>query len=78
MMKVLFICNKSPFPAHEGGPIAMKSIIDGLLESGHQVKVLAVNSEKYNVNLDDIPEDIKQRTGLKLVQLDLRIKVFGA
>ena len=77
-MKVLFICNKSPFPAIEGGPIAMKSIIDGLLESGHQVKVLAVNSEKYNVNLNDIPEEIKQKTGLKLVQLDLRIRIFGA
>jgi len=56
----------------------MKSIIDGLLESGHQVKVLAVNSEKYNVKLDDIPEEIKERTSLKLVHIDLRIKLFGA
>ena len=35
----------------------MNSIVTGLLEAGHQVKILAVNSKKYNVTLDDIPED---------------------
>ncbi|MCC7317007.1 MAG: hypothetical protein IT219_00615, partial [Bacteroidales bacterium] len=55
-MKVLFLCNKSPFPAREGGPIAMNSLIEGMIKAGHQVKVLAVNSYKYNVSLDEIPE----------------------
>jgi glycosyltransferase involved in cell wall biosynthesis len=77
-MKVLFVCNKSPFPAREGGPIAMKSIIDGLLSAGHQVKVLAVNSEKYQVDYQLVPEEIRQKTNLKLVNVDLRIKPLGA
>jgi len=78
MMKVLFVCNKSPFPAREGGPIAMKSIIDGLLKTGHQAKVLAVNSEKYKVDSEAIQDELKQKTDLTLVDVDLRIKPFGA
>ncbi len=77
-MKVLFLCNKSPFPAREGGPIAMNSLIEGMIKAGHQVKVLAVNSYKYNVSLDEIPEEYKAKTGLELVFLDLKIKPFDA
>lgn len=77
-MRILFLCNKSPYPAREGGPIAMKSLIDGLLAAGHQVKVLAVNSEKYQVNPGEIPEEFRQQTAIELVDLDLKITPFGA
>lgn len=77
-MKILFLCNKSPYPAREGGPIAMKSLIDGLLAAGHQVKVLAVNSEKYQVNSDEIPDEFRKQTAIELVDLDLKIKPFAA
>ncbi len=77
-MKILFLCNKSPYPAREGGPIAMKSLIDGLLAAGHQVKVLAVNSEKYQVNSDEIPDEFLKQTAIELVDLDLKIKPFAA
>ena len=53
-MRILLLCNKPPYPASEGGPMAMNSIITGLMEAGHQVKILAVNSEKYNVKESDI------------------------
>ena len=49
-LKVLFICNKSPWPPSEGGPIAMNNLIMGLMDAGHHVKVLAVNSNKYTIN----------------------------
>ena len=77
-MKVLLLCNKPPYPAVEGGPMAMSSIIKGLLEAGHQVKILAINSKKYNVSLNDIPEDYLQKTGIELIDVDLRIKPFQA
>ena len=77
-MRVLFICNKSPYPAREGGPIAMKSLVDGLLAAGHQVKVLAVNSEKYQVNQDEIPDEFQRRTAIELVDVDLKIRPFNA
>ena len=77
-MKILLLCNKPPYPASEGGPMAMNSIITGLLEAGHQVKILAVNSEKYHVKESDIPEDYKRKTGIELIDVDLSIKPLAA
>jgi glycosyltransferase involved in cell wall biosynthesis len=77
-MKVLFLCNKSPWPTLEGGSIAMYNLIKGLLAAGHQVKVLAVNSEKFHVNPSTIPADFKQQTGIELVDIDLKIKPIDA
>ena len=77
-MKILLLCNKPPYPASEGGPMAMNSIITGLLDAGHQVKILAVNSEKFNVKESDIPEDYKKKTGIELIDVDLSIKPMSA
>ena len=77
-MKILLLCNKPPYPASEGGPMAMNSIITGLLEAGHQVKILAVNSEKFNVKESDIPEDYKKKTGIELIDVDLSVRPVKA
>ncbi|MCX6252718.1 MAG: glycosyltransferase family 4 protein [Bacteroidetes bacterium] len=77
-MKILILCNKSPFPPKEGGPIAMNMIIEGLSAADHQVKVLAVNSGKFNISRSEIPEDYIEKTGLELIDVDLRIKPFPA
>ena len=77
-MKILLLCNKSPYPAFEGGPMAMNSIVNGLLDAGHHVKILAVNSKKYDVSIDDIPEDYRRKTGIELIDVDLRVKPFKA
>ena len=77
-MKILLLCNKPPYPASEGGPMAMNSIITGLLDAGHHVKILAVNSEKFNVKENDIPEDYKKKTGIELIDVDLSVKPMNA
>ncbi|NQV01179.1 MAG: glycosyltransferase, partial [Bacteroidia bacterium] len=77
-MKILVICNKSPYPPREGGPIAMNMIVEGLISEGDQVKVLAVNSFKYNISPDDIPESYREKTGIELIDVDLRIKPLAA
>jgi len=77
-LNVLFICNKSPWPPGEGGPIAMNNLITGLIDAGHKVKVLAVNTNKYSVSPDSIPDDYKRSTGIELVYVDLSIKLFPA
>jgi glycosyltransferase involved in cell wall biosynthesis len=58
--------------------MAMNSIITGLLEAGHQVKILAVNSPKYNVNESDIPEEYRKKTGIELINVDLDVKPLKA
>lgn len=77
-MKILLLCNKPPYPASEGGPMAMNSIITGLLEAGHQVKILAVNNEKYKVCEADIPDDYKRKTGIELIDVDLQVRPMKA
>ncbi len=77
-MNILLICNKSPYPPKEGGPIAMNTIVEGLVDSGHKVKVLAVNSYKYSVDINSIPDDYKEKTQIEGVFLDLRIKPLDA
>ena len=56
----------------------MSSIITGLLEAGHQVKILAVNSKKFNVQPEDIHEDFRKKTGIELIDVDLRVKPMKA
>ena len=56
----------------------MNSIITGLLEAGHQVKILAINNEKYHVKESDIPEEYKRKTGIELIDVDLAIKPLYA
>jgi len=77
-MRILLLCNKSPYPASEGGPIAMNMIIEGLIHAGHTVKVLAISSNKYQVDHSDIPEEYRQKTGIELVYVDLSIKPLAA
>jgi len=77
-MNILLLCNKSPYPPREGGPMAMNSVVSGLLEAGHKVKILAVNSEKYNVKEDDIPAEYREKTGIELVDFDLNVYIFPA
>ena len=77
-MKILLLCNKPPYPASEGGPMAMNSIITGLIEAGHQVKILAINNEKYNVKESDIPDDYREKTGIELIDVDLRVRPLKA
>ena len=77
-LKILFICNKSPWPAKEGGPIAMSNLIDGLITAGNKIKVLAVNSDKYYVNVADIPAAYRIKTNIEFVHIDLNVKAIPA
>jgi len=77
-MKVLFICNKSPWPPKEGGPMAMNMLIEGLVKTGHLVRVLAINSFKYTIDPESIPAEYVAKTNIDLVTVDLRIKPFRA
>jgi len=77
-MKILILCNKSPWPRREGGPIAMYAIISGLIQAGHSVKVLAANTVKYTVDPDTIPANFKEKTRIEFVHIDLSVTIPGA
>ena len=73
-MNILLLCNKSPYPPGEGGPMAINSIVMGLIEAGHNVKVMAFNSNKYHVDINDIPQDYRKKTRIEFIDIDLGIK----
>lgn len=77
-MNILLLCNKSPYPPSEGGPMAMNSIITGLIGKGHKVKVMAFNSDKYSVNPDGIPPKYKEDTRIEFVDIVLKVNPIDA
>jgi polysaccharide biosynthesis protein PslH len=77
-MKILILCNKSPYPSKEGGPMAIGMIADGLISAGHMVKILGMNTNKYHVDAEIIPLEYKAKTGIELVSVDLSFKPLKA
>lgn len=56
----------------------MNAMVSGLIKAGHQVRVLAVNSNKYSINPESVPEDYRKQTGLETVHIDLSVKPWPA
>ena len=56
----------------------MNMLIEGLIDAGEKVKVLAVNTNKYSVDPKNIPTDYRDKTGIELVYIDLSIKPIPA
>ena len=77
-MRILQLCNKSPYPAKEGGPIAMNAITQMLLKEGHVVKIIAVNTPKYNIDIHSIDPAYRQATQIELVEVNTQLSIAGA
>ena len=77
-MKVLQICQKPPFPPVDGGAIAMNNVTQGLLNLGHQVKVICVETPKHPSKRKDLPTDYVQKTQFESVFIDTSIKLKAA
>jgi len=56
----------------------MNRMIEGMINQGHEVKVLAINSHKYFVRTEEVPAAYRKKTGLELLTLDLRIRPLEA
>src|SRR5580693_8877194 len=77
-MKILQVCNKVPFPPKDGGCIAMNNITQGLIEQGHKVKVLAINTEKHFTDIETLPNEYRSKTNMEAVFIDTKVKVIPA
>ncbi len=77
-MNILQICNKSPYPPNEGGSIAMYNLGQGLIEAGHGLTVLAMDTFKNPVNLKNIPKKYYDQTSFETAPVDLRVKLLPA
>jgi glycosyltransferase involved in cell wall biosynthesis len=68
-MKILQLTNKPPWPAKDGGAIAVLNLAKGFGQLGHQVTILAMNTRKHHSHPDEIPDEIRQNIHLELVDI---------
>ncbi|PCH91070.1 MAG: glycosyl transferase family 4 [Bacteroidetes bacterium] len=78
IMKILQICHKTPYPPRDGGSIAMNNLTQGLIDHGHEVKVLAMNTPKSFIDIDKLPADYRKNTSIEAVFIDTNIKIIDA
>ncbi len=77
-MKILQIANKSPYPPKDGGSIATLTMSRGFRDLCHEVTVLAMNTSKHPVSMDNIPEDLSRDIRFILVDVDTSLCPFKA
>jgi glycosyltransferase involved in cell wall biosynthesis len=77
-LNILQIANKPPYPPLDGGAIGMHNVTQGLLDLGHQVKLISINTHKHFVDINTLPEDYKTHTKVEYCFLDTRLKPIDA
>lgn len=77
-MRILQVTNKVPYPSKDGGAIACMNLCKGFAHLGHNVTVLAMNTLKHHVEVDEIPDNLKDLAKFELVKVPAPINAFGA
>jgi glycosyltransferase involved in cell wall biosynthesis len=77
-MRILQLCHKPPYPSRDGGCLAMAAITEGLLDDGHDVKVLCMSTHKHPFEKEKIPSQLLTSTRMESVFVDVRLKPFDA
>lgn len=68
-MKILQLAHKVPWPPKDGETIAILTLSKGFFLHGHQVTVLAMNTEEHQVEKDDIPEHLAAEIDFHIVNV---------
>jgi glycosyltransferase involved in cell wall biosynthesis len=77
-MNILLLCNKFPYPAHDGSAQAILHTLKALFEAGHQVTVLALNTVKHPGNPNQLPTELQQWARWVAVEADTTPHWTGA
>ncbi|NLB25999.1 MAG: glycosyltransferase family 4 protein, partial [Bacteroidales bacterium] len=77
-MKILQLTNKVPYPTNDGGAIACMNLTRGFSMLGHKVTVQSMNTLKHFIELDDIPESVKDWGEFRLVDVPAEINIYAA
>lgn len=77
-MKILQLCHKPPLPAIDGGCIAMNNITQGLMKSGHEVKILTIFTHKHPLEYGQLSAAYLEATAIEGVFVDTRVNIIDA
>jgi len=69
-MKILQLCHKTPLPAIDGGCIAINNITQCLLDSGMDVKVVAVATPKHPYMVSAFSKTYLEKTRFESIYID--------
>jgi len=73
-MKILQLCNKTPYPLYDGGAIAMLNLSKSLAVEGHRVFILAMNTSKHPTSEKIIPDQLKSLIQFSFIPVDIKIR----
>lgn len=73
-MKILLLCNQSPFPPRDGASIAMSAVANGLCHLKHDVTILTFVSNKTSLTKDLIPLPYKNH--FYAIPINLYVNIF--
>ena len=76
-MHILQVCPRVPFPPHDGGAIAMYDVAAGLVQAGHRVTLLAINTPKHHQPADAMAH-LGPRFRLVTVDVDTNLSPLKA
>jgi hypothetical protein len=74
-MKVLQLCHKPPKPSIDGGCLAMDALTQGLLDQGHEVKILSIHTHKHPFLKDKLDKDYLKTTSFESIFVDTRVNI---
>jgi glycosyltransferase involved in cell wall biosynthesis len=73
-MNILILTSKLPYPPRDGGAIATLNMATGLADSGHKVRLLAMNTTKHFFDPGQIPEQLRKKITIITVDIKTHIR----
>lgn len=77
-MRILQLVNRVPHPINDGGNLAVRFYLEGFLEAGVSLSLLAMNTTRHWVSVADLPDCFQALTFFKTVKVDNRIRPLPA
>ena len=75
-MNILMLCSKPPWPAKDGGTLAMFNMVQAYHGLGHKVTVLCMNTSKHYLYLRNLPDDIQEMASFIAVDVNTEVSYF--
>lgn len=77
-MKILILSHKPPYPAIDGGCVAIKNMANNLLELGYDVRILSLSTFKHPFVKKSFPDGFLEKTKFKSVEIDTKLNIVDA
>lgn len=77
-MKILFFTLKPPYPAIDGGCIAIKDMLHNLLSEGHEVKLVSLETHKHPFQKGAFPQGLLKKINAEFLTINTELKIGAA